>query len=275
MQDPFEALAAQDDASIDVALGAALIARDVYGTLDVEALLERFDELAAPLEGRGLSEAPPRVQAEELSRHVFAGLGFSGNEADYYDPKNSLLPDVLDRRLGIPISLALVYCEIAHRLGVVAHGVGFPGHFLVRLEDPEARSPIFLDPFFGGRMLDEDELTRLLYRVTGKNEPIRPDFLAAASPRSMLVRMLVNLRSIYLQRGDSARAMLAIDRIVCLLPNSPDALRDRGLLSARLGATAAAASDLERFLQLAPSAEDAPQIRARVAELRAKRAVLH
>jgi regulator of sirC expression with transglutaminase-like and TPR domain len=269
----FEVLAAKDDASLgiaDIAMGAALIARDVYGTLDVPALLDRFDELAAPLEGRGLKEQTPRAQAESLGRHLYETCGFAGNEEDYYDPKNSLLPDVLDRRLGIPISLAVVYCEVARRLGIEASGVGFPGHFLVRIEDPGKALPIVVDPFFRGRVLDGEGLTKLLHRVTGKNETFRPELLQPAKPRAILLRMLVNLRTIYLSRGDMARAMLAIDRILCLTPDAPEALRERGLLSARLGANAAALADLERFLVVAPGAEDASQIRARITELRAR-----
>jgi regulator of sirC expression with transglutaminase-like and TPR domain len=251
-------------------VGAALIARDVYGNLDVEALLDRLDALAAPLAGRGLENETPRAQAEGLGRHLYETCGFSGNEEDYYDPKNSLLPDVLDRKLGIPISLAVVYCEVARRLGIRAVGVGFPGHFLVRIEDPGQPLPIVIDPFFRGRVLDAAGLTKLLHRVTGKNEALRPEYLVPATPRAILLRMLVNLRTIYLSRGDMARAMLAIDRILCLTPDAPDALRERGLLSARLGANAAALADLERFLVLAPRAGDAPQIRARISELRSR-----
>ncbi|MDB4998507.1 MAG: hypothetical protein JWM74_5939 [Myxococcaceae bacterium] len=266
-------LAAKDDASLDladVAVGAALIAQDVYGNLDVDALLDRFAALASPLEGRGLGALTPRAQAEHLGQHLYEAVGFAGNEEDYYDPKNSLLPDVLDRKLGIPISLAVVYCEVARRLGVQAVGVGFPGHFLVRIEDPGQALPIVVDPFFRGRILGEAGLTKLLHRVTGKTEVLRPELLQPATPRAILLRMLVNLRTIYLSRGDMARAMLAIDRILCLTPDAPDALRERGLLSARLGANAAALADLERFLVIAPRADDASQIRARIAELRAR-----
>ncbi|HEY6464124.1 MAG TPA: transglutaminase-like domain-containing protein, partial [Polyangiaceae bacterium] len=134
----FEQLAAVPDESIDVPTGAALIARDAYGTLDVDRLLARLDDLAAPLEGRDLASLPLEEQADAVTAHVFGTLGFRGNEQDYYDPKNSLLPDVLDRKLGIPITLALVYCAVARRLGVRARGVSFPGHFLVRVDGPAA-----------------------------------------------------------------------------------------------------------------------------------------
>ena len=134
----FEELAAMPEDRIDVALGFALVAKDVYANLDVGALLARFDELAKPLEGLGLRDASPKEQVTAISHHLFRQLGFRGNEGDYEDPKNSLRPDVLDRKLGIPITLALVYCEVAKRVGVPAYGVGFPAHFLIGIEQPRA-----------------------------------------------------------------------------------------------------------------------------------------
>lgn len=265
----FEELASEPDDRIDVALGAALIARDVHPNLDVRGVVASLDELAAPLVARGLSGRPLRAQAEELARHVYERCGFKGNESDYYDPRNSLISDVLERRLGIPITLAVVYCEVARRAGVLARGVSFPGHFLVRLDAPAGgEPPVFVDPFFGGRVLDEEGLRGLYRRVTGREEAVSAELLAPASPRSVLHRMLVNLRAVYLSRGDMARAMLTIDRILCLAPDAAEPLRERGLLSARLGATEAALADLERFLAVAPASAEAPQIRARIAELK-------
>jgi regulator of sirC expression with transglutaminase-like and TPR domain len=270
----FERLAARADNVIDVALGATLLARDVYPQLDVSETLSRFDELAYPLLRRELPNRGVRAQAQHLAQHIYETCGFRGNEESYYDPKNSLICDVLDRRLGIPITLGIVYCEIAKRLGVTARGVGFPGHFLVRLES-EREAPLFIDPFSGGRVLSDDGLARLHTRALGREGPIAAELLAPASSRMVLHRMLVNLRAIYLSRGDMARAMLVIDRILSLTPNAPEPLRERGLLSARLGAHAQALSDLERFLELSPQAEDAAQIRARLDELRAKSVTLN
>jgi regulator of sirC expression with transglutaminase-like and TPR domain len=265
----FEQLALQKDDDLDVALGAALIARDVYPEIDVAEVLGRIDELAGPIADARFGERSSHGQADGLAHHLYDACGFAGNEADYYDPKNSLLPDVLDRRLGIPISLALIYCEVAKRAGITARGVAFPGHFIVRIETP-GEEALFVDPFFGGRALDYPGLRKILTRVTGDERPVLPQYLEAASPRGMLVRMLVNLRAIYLSRGDMARAMLAVDRVICLTPDAPEPLRERGLLSMRLGAMEAAKSDLERFLELVPDAQDAPAIRARLKELRAK-----
>lgn len=270
----FEELAKRTDDEIDVALGAALIAKDVYPDLQVGPLLAKLDELAHPLTSISMTEKGARGQADELAHYLYDACGFSGNEADYYDPKNSLLPDVLERRLGIPISLALVYTEVARRAGITARGVAFPGHFLVRI-DTAKEAPLLVDPFFGGRVLDDAGLKQILARVTGDERPVLPHYLEAASARSILVRMLVNLRAIYLSRGDMARAMLAVDRMLCLTPDAPEPLRERGLLSMRLGAIEAARSDLERFLELAPNAQDAPAIRARLKELRGKPRVVN
>jgi regulator of sirC expression with transglutaminase-like and TPR domain len=272
----FEQLALLPDERIDVATGAALIARDAYARLDLDRLSARFDEMAAPLVACGASSRPVEEQVQLVSNHLYEELGFRGNEQDYYDPKNSLLPDVLDRRLGIPITLALVYCEVARRAGVRARGVSFPGHFLVRVDEiGHDRAPVAVDPFFGGRKLDEPGLQKLLERASPAQKLDLTEHLAPATARTMLVRMLINLKWIYATRGDFARALLALDRIICLTPDSVPALRERGLLAARLGAVEAARADLSRLLELVPQAPDANSIRKQLEELHAKVAVLN
>jgi regulator of sirC expression with transglutaminase-like and TPR domain len=271
----FEELAALPDERIDVATGAALIARDAYARLDLDRLSARFDELAAPLIARGVSAMPVDEQVQVISSYLYEDLGFRGNEQDYYDPKNSLLPDVLDRRLGIPITLALVYCEVARRAGVRARGVSFPGHFLVRVDGASDEAPVAIDPFFGGRRLDEPGLQKLLERSSPSQKLDFAEHLAPASARTMLVRMLINLKWIYATRGDFARALLALDRIICLTPDSVPALRERGLLAVRLGAVEAARADLSRLLELVPQAPDAGSIRKQLEELHSKVAVLN
>jgi regulator of sirC expression with transglutaminase-like and TPR domain len=267
----FEELSGLPDDAIDVAVGAALIARDVHAGLDAQGIVAKLDEMAAPLVAEGLARAGAEHQAARVAAHIYGTLGFRGNEKDYYDPKNSLLSDVIERRMGIPITLAIVYCEIARRAGVPAHGVGFPGHFLVRIErlpgsEPE-RDPLFIDPFYGGRTLDEAALSRMISRALGQDSRLLPEHLAAASSRAILMRVLTNLKAIYLQRGDNARAHLALDRIVTLAPNAASALKERGLVAAKLGAAEAAREDLSRVLELDPSAADAASIRAHLAKL--------
>ena len=272
----FEQLAALPDESIDIVVGAALIARDTYAQLDVDRCHEQIDALAAPLAGRDLASQPPEDQADAISAHLYEALGFRGNEQDYYDPRNSLLPDVLDRKLGIPITLALVYCEVARRLGVRARGVSFPGHFLVRVDRPGSEdAPVAVDPFFGGRRLDADGLQRLMERSAPSQKLVVGEHLAPSGARPMLVRMLINLKWVYATRGDFARALLALDRIISLTPDSVPALRERGMLADRLGSVEAARADLSRLLELVPQAPDASSIRARLAQLRAKPGVLN
>jgi regulator of sirC expression with transglutaminase-like and TPR domain len=282
-------LAAKPDAQIDVALGAALIAKDAYPHVEPEALLTQLDEMAAPLFRLRLEEKSPAEQVQLLGEHLYGTLGYRGNEDDYYDPKNSLLSDVLERRVGIPITLAIVYCEVARRVGVLAHGVGFPGHFLVRVDQPGTRlgggsppaewpysSSIVVDPFFQGRILDEAAIERLLQRALGPDQKLRPEEHLSPSPaRLVLVRMLTNLKAIYMTRGDHARAHLAADRILLFVPNSPSVLRERGALAARLGAHESAKADLARALELEPEANEAPAIRTQLAHLERKARALN
>jgi len=266
----FEELARQKDAEIDVAVGAAMIARDVYPELDVDAVLAELDRLAAPLFAARLERHTAEAQAEALNAHLYGALGFHGNESDYYDPKNSLLSDVLTRRTGIPLTLAIVYCEVARRVGVPARGVGFPGHFVVRIDRAEKAAPgLVIDPFFGGRALQEDELKTRLARVLGPDaEGGGVDaHLLPSSPRAILVRMLTNLKAIYLTRGEKARAHLAVDRIASLLPNAAGPLYERGRLAAQLGARESARSDLTRALTLHPDESDERAIKRELAQL--------
>ena len=267
----FEELSRLRDEQIDLLLGAALIARDVYPSLDVHALAHEIDLLAAPLDPADFATARADEQAARLAKHLFEDLGFRGNDSEYYDPRNSLIPDVLERRMGIPITLALVYTEIARRVGVEAAGVCFPGHFLVRIERNaragEAPGALLVDPFYGGRLLAEDDLVRMLKRIPGETE-LTPAHTAPATARAILVRMLVNLKSVHSSRGDFARAHLALDRIVSLTPDSASALKGRAMLAAKLGAIASARADFARALELEPDAEDAQAVRAQLAKLR-------
>jgi regulator of sirC expression with transglutaminase-like and TPR domain len=274
----FEDLARLKDGEIDVALGAALVARDVYPDLDVQAVLDDLDRLAAPLFPARLEQHPAEEQARALNEHIYGTMGFQGNESDYYDPKNSLLSDVLLRKMGIPLTLAIVYCEVARRVGVPARGVGFPGHFIVRIErvGRGGASPLVIDPFFGGRVLQEAELKARLGRILGPNGSADVDsHLAPATPRAILVRMLTNLKAIYLTRGEKARAHLAVDRIASLLPNAAGPLFERGRLAAQLGARESARSDLTRALTLHPDDADERAIRAELAQLGGERASLN
>ena len=184
----FDQLAAEPDDRIDVATGAALIAKDVYDDLDIDALLSRLDDLAGPLRGGALAGMPLAAQAEVL-RERFEELGFRGNTSDYYDAKNSLLPDVLERRTGIPISMTFVWCEIARRAGVFARGIAFPGHFLGRIDElpalsgRTAASPVIVDPFNGAKTLSDAGILAWVRRAQGPRAELTPALLEPATAR--------------------------------------------------------------------------------------------
>lgn len=251
---PLDELARLPDDAVDLLEGAIAIARDEYAGLDAGALVRELDALAEPLLGEELSGAAVEEQATRLCEHIHGSLGFRGNDADYGDPKNSYVSDVLARRTGIPISLALVYTEVARRVGVQARGVGFPSHFLVRVDDdPRIPEPgAVIDPFHG-RVLDGRALLDLARRaLPGPPRGIDPRHLAPAPSRAVLVRMLSNLKIVYRERGDLARAHLAVTRIIALVPPSAQALLERAELGLRLGATESAREDLERAAALDP-----------------------
>ena len=233
MRVDFPAYAAQPDGSLDLLTGALLIAADAYPGLDQDEVVRQLEELAEPLSRRGLADLPGRAQARALGDYLGLACGFRGNAEDYYQPENSFLNDVLARRVGIPISLAVVYVEVARRVGVRASGVGFPGHFLVRVED--ADRPVVVDPFNGGAILAQTDLAALLEK-SGYRGPFAPAMLDPAPARHVIARMLMNLRGIYAARGDYARLLVVLDRFLDLLPESTEEFRDRGYLLARLGA---------------------------------------
>lgn len=253
----FAHLASLPDDRIDLLTGAFLIAKDAYPALDLDKERGRIDEIAAPL-GR-LGGLAPGDQALLLAERLFSECGFRGNADDYYDPRNSFLNDVVERRLGIPITLSVLYTEVARRAGVPAAGVAFPGHFIVRIET-ELGEPLFVDPFREGRILGRATLGSLL---ESRSPPAKLDrsVLAPASPRAILFRMLNNLKGIYATRGELSRLLVVLSRMVELSPDAADERRDRGLIALRLGAPGAAESDLRRYLELSPEAGDVPEVR--------------
>ncbi len=265
----FPAYAAQPDHELDLVTGALLIAHDAYPELDSQAVLAELDQLAQPLARLAMQTLPARAQARALADHLALRCGFRGNTEDYYDPKNSFLNDVLERRLGIPISLAVVYVEVARRAGMRASGVGFPGHFLVRVDD--ATGPVVVDPFNAGETLGEPALRELLKR-TNYRQPFTREMLAPTPVRHVLARMLMNLRGIYTTRADYARLLVVLDRFIDLLPESTEELRDRGYLWARLGAPAAAVADLEEYAERLPNAGDLAEVRQTIERLRGQTA---
>ncbi len=225
-------------------------------------LLERMSE---ELQQRVRQVTYPLRIVKEIERYLFDELKFRGNEEDYYDPRNSMITDVLDRRLGIPITLSVVYMALADRIGFPCDGVGLPGHFLIK---PRlAAAEFFIDPFHRGEVLFQADCAVRLQQVYGRPMALRAEYLEPLPVRRVLERMLMNLKLIYLRQGDTARALAAIERLLLLYPQAPLQLRDRGLLYYQLERFIEARVDLEAYLATAPTAEDASIIASIVAEL--------
>ena len=221
----FAHIAARAEPELDLLRAALLLAEPEYPALDVSACLERVDELGAlarsrlaAVRSRSNRGAPIGTQVDLLLQLFYGELGFSGNAEHYYDPRNSFLNEVIERRLGIPITLALVLVEVAQRAGLTAHGVGFPGHFLVRFE-VESGAPIFVDPF-SGQILDDDALEELAARATGDTTGLDPRALEPASKANTLIRMLNNLRGIYSAKEEPARLRGILERLEVLAPST-------------------------------------------------------
>jgi regulator of sirC expression with transglutaminase-like and TPR domain len=266
----FASLVAEDE-GFALLEAAVSIAQDAYPQLDPQAVLADIDGLAHRLKRRLAADASAMQRLRALNHFFFAELGFAGNVNDYYDSRNSYLNDVLETRRGIPITLALLYVELATQIGLTARGVAFPGHFLVKLRMPQGE--VVLDPFSGRSLSREDLDERLApYRkrhgLVGEFETPLGLFLQAAEPREVLARMLRNLKEIHRSASDWAQLLAVQQRLVLLLPAVPEEVRDRGLVWAELGRSDEAVDDLEAYLALRPDAEDALELQQRVRTLR-------
>jgi regulator of sirC expression with transglutaminase-like and TPR domain len=261
----FASLVSAPDESVDLALGALLIAAEEYPQLNADPYLHRLDLLAELVRDRLADETAPLVILQELNRVLFEEEGFRGNTEAYYDPRNSFLNDVLDRRLGIPLTLSIVLLEVGWRLGLALEGINFPGHFLVRFRG-EATN-LLVDPFQQGDLRFEDQAQTLLDRVYGGAVRLQPEYLQASGRKGMLVRLLANLKNVYLNARDDTRAVAAIERILLVRPDAAEEVRDRGMLLARLGRSDEAVTDLEHYLRSAPEAPDAQRVRLLIDQL--------
>ncbi|MGH7404707.1 MAG: SirB1 family protein, partial [Candidatus Methylomirabilales bacterium] len=224
----FGAIVARPDEQINLAEAALFIAAEEYPHLDIRGYLDRISRIAERIKDRVGPELEPVRLIQELNRSLFDEEGFRGNSEDYYDPKNSFLNEVIDRRKGIPITLSILYMEIAWRLDLPLVGVGLPGHFIVKYEAAERE--ILVDPFHQGALLSEEDCQRTLDRIYIGKVAFHRDLLTRTPKRLILARMLNNLKSIYLQRGDLLRALGVAERLVLIDPDSPNLLRDRGLI---------------------------------------------
>jgi regulator of sirC expression with transglutaminase-like and TPR domain len=263
----------RDDREIDLGYAALLIAQEEYPDLRVAEYLGRIDELAARVQARRIPTTRPRRLAEAINLVLFDQEGFSGNQNSYYDPRNSFLNEVLDRKLGIPITLSILYLEVGRRVGLRLAGIGLPGHFIVGIGDeagPDA--PVLIDPYYQGQFLDEAECARRLEAVYRGQLRFQTSMLAPFTARQILGRLLMNLKAIYAKEGDYGRALGVVERLLLINPDSPQELRDRGAIYQRMRFYGQAVADLTRYLDRAPRAPDADTVREAVQTMR--RAIL-
>jgi len=259
----FSTLAAREP--IPLARGALLIAKEEYLDLDIDKCLAQIAELAREAEPivRAGKDTVEKVQL--LSEFLFVRKGFEGNREHFSDPRNSFLNDVLERRLGIPITLAVVYLEVGRRLGLNLFGISFPTHFLVKAVDE--RGELIIDPFNGGMLLGLDEIRARLAQIYGQPVDLQPAMLKAVGARQILGRMLRNLKNIYSGAADWQRALSALDRILMLEPRAVEELAERAGLYERLECFSAALDDYQAFLTQAPDHPGADNAREAVLRL--------
>ncbi len=250
---------------------AASLAQDEYPDLDIAQVLGDVDQLLARLRRRLPADAAPLAKLRALNQFFFHDLSFGGNVNDYYDPDNSYLNAVLRTRRGIPISLAVLWIELAQGLGLQARGVSFPGHFMLKVTLPKGQ--VVIDPFTG-KSLSREELSERIepYKrgngLVGDFDVPLGLYLQPATPREIIARMLRNLKDVHAAQEDWQRAIAVQDRLVALLPGAWSEYRDRGLAHAAQGHTAAAVQDLETYLREARDALDIDVMAERLAALR-------
>ena len=265
----FASLVAEDE-GFALLEAAVSVAQDEFPRLDPQGVLSQVDALADRLKRRVPADAVVLQKLRFLNRYFFQDLGFAGNVNNYYDPRNSYLHEVLAMRRGIPITLALIYIELATQVGISARGVSFPGHFLVKLR--AGKGEVIIDPLTGQSLSRADLEERLMpFRrsrgLTGDFEVPLGLFLQAATPRETLARLLRNLKEIHRSAEDWPRLLAVCDRLVVLLPQAWDERRDRGLVRAELGQDDAAAQDIVEYLKQLPQADDAGALRQRLRDL--------
>lgn len=255
----FEGIVQVPEEQLELDKAALVIASDAYPDLDVSHYLAQLDGMAATVKPNLPSKNSPPESIAALNRHLFSELGFRGNRENYYDPRNSYLNDIIERRVGLPITLSLVYLSVGRRLDLPLYGVGLPGHFLVKWQDDE--SIVLIDPFNEGELLDARGAEERVRDTYDPNAEFQAQWLESVGSKYILIRLLNNLKLVFLQAEEFRKAWRVVDKMLVLEPHSAENIRDMGLLSLRLGAYRKAATHLEEYLLEHPEASDANQIR--------------
>ena len=261
----FAAYVARPPEDFRLAEGALLIALEAYPDLDVGVCLRRLDGMAETISARLGMELEPRRIVSHVNACLFKEQGFRGNRRDYYDTRNSFLNEVLARKVGIPITLSIVYLDVGRRIGLPVNGVGLPGHFVVQYgAQPE---PFYIDPFHTGKPLSAQDCADRVAQIYGRDLPWRESYLDVVDDLHILARVLNNLKVIYVRKGAHELALGAVERLLLLKPDVSSEIRDRGLLRAQVGQLSGALEDLTTYLEACPEAPDAPAMRRHVAAL--------
>jgi len=262
----FARLLRRPEAKLDLARAALLVAAESDPNVDVDVQLHTLDSWAEELRSRLDPSWNNLQKLARLRRFVYDDLGFRGDHKDYYSPSNSLLHEVMERRLGIPLTLSIIFMELGWRVGIPFEGVAFPGHFLVRLSG-EPRD-LLLDPFQRGMSVHEEDCRRMLAELSGGRLEFTNQLLASVSKRDMIARLLLNLKGAYLRTHQDEQALAAVDRLLLLRPGALDEVRDRGLLLYRLRRFGEALAALTTYLEAAPEANDREAVQRHVVDLR-------
>ncbi|QDZ39197.1 tetratricopeptide repeat protein [Euhalothece natronophila Z-M001] len=253
------------DEEIDLAKAALYLAQEETPTLDLETYLRQLDEWAQQVQALLPEERYPLRVIQCINQVLYDDLGFVGNEENYYDPRNSFLNEVMERRTGIPITLALVYLEVARRIDFPMVGIGMPGHFLIRPEFKNAG--IFVDAFHKGEVLFPEDCEQRLQEIFGQPVTLDDQFLEAVTKKEFLARMLTNLKLIYINQQDLHRALGVIERLLLIFPDAIREQRDRGLLHYQLGDNQTAIADLKTYVAHFPDASDSSMIQMLISEI--------
>ena len=262
----FERMVKRPESSIELARAALLVAAESDPGVDIDATLHTLDSWTEELRARLEPGWNNLQKLARLRAFVFDDLKFRGDHRDYYDPRNSLLHEVMERRLGIPLTLSIVFMELGWRIGIPFEGVGFPGHFLVRLTGEPGE--LLLDPFRRGMMVTREECRQMLAGLSGGRMEFKDSLLDGMSKRDMLARLLLNLKGAYLRANQDEPALAAVDRLLLIHPEDADEVRDRGLLLLRLMRYPESLAALRAYLAARPDAPDRERIEMHVADIR-------
>ncbi len=250
---------------LDLGLGALLIACTDSPDVDIDGVLLNLDRMASAASGRSTSDGNELQQLNAVTDLLFSVIGLAGNRDDYYDPRNSYVNHVLERRLGIPITLSLVCIEVGRRAGIPIVGIGMPGHFLIRHRD---EPNFFVDCFNGGLLLSQDECGALMREAAGDAVRLEAYHLDPVTPREILARILRNLKAIYWDREEFDRCIIIIGALMAVLPDHPEEQRDRGVVHLKAGNHDQSAEDFAAYIEAAPDAEDIDTVRNALSRLR-------